>query len=107
MRKSWRLSSNGRSYVIVHRADLSPNERPAPTAFFRINLDHWLADSLSRWTLLSLFRALGGQLGAGAGWLTASAVARHLKPRIQEALRRGEIVVLEGKKESHSVDRIG
>jgi hypothetical protein len=91
MRKTWRLEGLTETCVIAPRSYVNQEEQGA---YLSAQLDRWLADPLSRQTLLDIYESLRGASAALARRTAGTDVQRYVKTELLEAFRRGELVVL-------------
>jgi len=94
MRSTWPVRGIGASYLIVHRAELGPDETPINRVFAAPDLDRWIADPLCRGAVLDLFHSLNGQLGLSPSRLTLHTLSQCIKPVIEEAFRHGKLALV-------------
>src|SRR5713101_8134642 len=94
MRKTWPVRGIGASYLIVHRAELGPDETPINRVFAAPDLDRWIADPLCRGAVLDLFHSLNGQLGLSPSRLTLHTLSQCIQPVIEEAFRHGKLALV-------------
>ena len=94
MRKTWRLSGGADTLVIIHRSDIKKDEDPVKPVFLRSCLDRWLADPLSRKTILDIYQSIGGAIITGADKLSPQRIHRYIKPHLEAAFLRGDFVAV-------------
>ncbi len=92
-RRTWRLRSIVGDVCILRRRDLREDEHAiASFSGLSAQIDVWLADALARFVLLEIYQTLAGSF-SGRQWNPADLRLR-VKPRLEEAFRRGELVLV-------------
>lgn len=95
MRKTWRLQGISKSYIIVRKADLHPDEKiEKGLAFLTNEIDRWLSDPFSRRDLLDIYTSISGNNFFGINKVPLHEIKRRLKPRLEMAFQREEFVAL-------------
>lgn len=95
-RRVWELHGAGRRMLIIHRRDSKPEDRyERNPAGIGSALSRWLSDSFSSRTVLQLYEVVSGHSVSSFGLNDPDQV---IKPRLEEAFRRGELLILELKK---------
>jgi len=95
MRKSWRLQGIFKSYIIIHKTDLHPDEETEKgLAFLSNEIDRWLSDPFSRRDLLDMYSSISGNNIFGIIKIPFHDLRKRLKPRLEMAFHREEFVAL-------------
>jgi hypothetical protein len=94
MRKTWRLQGGSDSLIIMRRSDLGKDEKTSVSSLFpTARLDRWLSDPHSRKSILDMYESVGGY-SIRSGRASRQVIARYVKPRLEKAFQRGDLVVL-------------
>jgi hypothetical protein len=95
MPKKWLLGSSSQTYVITRARDLFPEEQETlPPGVFAAHVDGWLSDARSRQTILDICESITGRAAAAPTRTSGNDLWRNLKPQLEGAFRRGELVML-------------
>ena len=95
MHKNWRLNGISGTYQVARRHDV-PGSGQATISPHLVSLyiDQWLADPFSRQKMVEMYESVSGQTGPGAARLRGPDLHRFIKPKLLEAFRRGEFVLV-------------
>lgn len=91
MRKTWRLQGSSETCIIAPRSLVSQEEEGA---FLSAQLDRWLADPLTRKTVLEMYESIRGRSVLLANRLQGQELHKYVKSEILQAFRRGEFVLM-------------
>jgi hypothetical protein len=94
MRRKWRLPEGSRTLVIVPRSELFPPEAPTldPAQLLK-GIDAWLANPVTRQTVLEIYGALCGAPATRQAD-DDSHLQNEVKPRLAQAFKRRDLVGL-------------
>lgn len=89
-RKTWRLRALGADLVLVRRSDVTEAERArvTPASVACAGIDGWVSEAPARASLIDLLQTVSGTTPARSA----------LKARVEEVLRRGDVVALRGER---------
>ena len=91
MHKTWRLQGPGETCIIAPRSLVSQEEQ---AAYLSAQLDRWLADPLTRKTVLEVYEGVSGRSALQAKRLEGQELHRFVKSEILQAFRRGAFVLM-------------
>jgi len=94
-RPGWPVRCHGLPHLIIRAADLRPDDRQADWFFIIGYLDTWLAEFSGRRSILEMFQAVAGYYALPARGVDDPYIRRSVIPRLREAFRRGELLLLE------------
>lgn len=95
MRKTWRLQGILKSYLIIRKADLQTDEKiEMESVVLSAEIDRWFSDPFSRKSLLDIYSVVTGYGTSGISNARLNDLRRRLKPRLELAFRRKEVVAL-------------
>ncbi len=92
MRKTWRLQATFETYEVIRGSDLLPNN--VASQRIAANFDRWLTDPMARQAILDMCQSLQGPNGAPSRGKSPDEWRRYLKSQLEDALRRGDLVLL-------------
>lgn len=92
----FRLRGPIEDVLVVLARELGDHEptRVLPQLFARTLLDDWIADPGARAALLAMYEATYGLHGFGERGVDLRDMHAYVRPHLEEALRRGDLVVL-------------
>ncbi len=94
-RQAWTMTGIGGTLHIVRRIDLQGDEQyHASPKFMAMNIDKWLSDGSLRRDLLTMYRAVGGQMDPDDGSISAYYLGTYVAPRLLVAFERNQLVLL-------------
>lgn len=91
MRKTWRIQGLSETCIIAPRSLVSQEEEGA---YLSAQLDRWLADPLTRRTVMEIYESIRGQSAVLARRLQGQELQKYVKSEIIQAFRRGEVVLM-------------
>jgi hypothetical protein len=91
MLKSWRLQGLSETCIIAPRSLVSQEEQ---AAYLSAQLDRWLADPVTRKTVLEIYENARGHSALLARRLQGPELHKYVKSEILQAFRRGEFVLM-------------
>lgn len=91
MLKTWRIQGPNETCIIAPRSLLSQEEQ---AAYLSAQIDRWLADPLTRRTVMDIYGSIRGHSELLAKRLQGQEVHRYVKSEILQAFRRGEFVLM-------------
>ncbi len=93
--KTWRVPGSHGDLLIVPGKDVRMDTRVVTySSGLPAQLDRWLADPLAQRAALEMYAAIGGHLGTNGQRRSDSDLIRYLKPKLTEAFRNGELIIL-------------
>jgi LysM repeat protein len=96
MPKKWFLGRGSLSFVVTRRRDLFPEEQMVlDPSMFSANVERWIADTLSRRTLLEMYESVGGgRVAVGPTKARGNDLWPKVRRHLERTFRSGELVIL-------------
>ena len=84
----------GELFIVLGREVRIDTRMVNPPAALSGQIDRWLADPVLQPLILEMYAAIGGSLSVSGSQLDQRELQRHVKPRLIDAFRFGELVVM-------------
>jgi hypothetical protein len=95
MRKTWRPPGGSAGLIIVRRSDLAKGEKGVVNPLLlAAKLGQWLADPQSQKTVIDMYESVSSH-SIHCVRMNQSELIRSVKPQLEMAFRRGDLVILD------------